>query len=139
MLGMYKMGIYLDGKIIDGYKDSMIKIANTSLNNKFRFKYLNYFSDFFKSSVKYVDINENIVLRLDKDVNEINDNILSQAVDETYDILGKILDFEEYDKIMKVTVCIKSEIETYIADIYKEDFNNKEKYREKFLVEVFDI
>lgn len=139
MLGMYKMGIYLDGKIIDGYKDSMIKNANTSLNNKFRFKYLNYFSDFFKCSVKYIDINENIVLRLDKDVNEINDNILSQAVDETYDILGKILDFEEYDKIMKVTVCIKSEIETYVADIYKEDFNNKEKYREKFLVEVFDI
>ena len=137
--GIYKMGVYLDGKVIDGYRDSKLKSSNLALESKFRFKYLNELGTFFDVSVKYIDINENIVLRLDKNVESVDQDIIDEAINEISSLINKISDFDEFDKIMKLTVCIKTKDETYIADIYKDDFGNAEKYKEKFLIEVFDI
>ncbi|MBR1883378.1 MAG: hypothetical protein IJ809_00255 [Clostridia bacterium] len=137
--GTYKMGVYLDSKVVDGYSSSRIKSMSALLRSKFKFKYGDSLIENADVSVYYTDSYKNITLKCVKNIDGVSDIEIEEYIQEVSNLIKNIEDFDEFDNISKVIMQIKSRDEVVSAEISKDDFFDVDKYKEKFNVEVFDV
>lgn len=135
----YKMSVYLNNKIIDGYYESRIKEMTDELSSKFKFKYSDLNFNDCLVDMYYTDLNGTITLKCSKTVNKITEQSIDLFCRQINQILKSIVDFEHFNNIYKINAVLKSEEEASTANIYITDFFNVEKYKLSFDTEFFDV
>jgi hypothetical protein len=137
----YEFLIDKHDNIKDGYKNSKIEENNNIINSKFiKFIDESKLSQEYNNclfSIKYIDY-DNVELSIQKTVVTDSSNIsivTKEFAKKLKDILIKIKNFEDYNKITLVRATLNSKtkdnedmLNTYITVIYKSDFNESEDY-----------
>lgn len=125
---IYKFAVYLDNKIIDGYKNDRLILDSKNLKNKFLedINLSNYTN--FDFNIEYSDVKGNITFYITKNVNSINQLELNKFAEDVNNILDSISLFDAYSSISKLNICIEDKNNKFDADIAKTNFYDKEYY-----------
>jgi hypothetical protein len=105
----YNFAVYLDNKVIDGYKNNRLLLNSESLKNKFKrdidlSSYIN-----FNFNIEYSDLQNNIIVYITKSVDKINPDELNRFAEDVNNILDDISAFDEFTSISKLNICIEDE------------------------------
>lgn len=134
----YNFSVYLDDKIIDGYREEGLKIKNESLNLTFNKLY--DFSNYKNIEVKvnYLNLNNNIEISISKKVDNLNDFETCLFVDEVDEILKKVQTYDKFSNILQANISIKDSKERKYAYIKNVNFYDKDFYKESLNLVYFD-
>lgn len=134
----YNFAVYLDSRVIDGYKDcALLQMSNELLkefNNQID---LSMYKDCI-FDIKYTDLQDKITFYITKTVSKVNTDELNKFAQEVNNILNNVSKFNKFSKITNINICIKDNSSKSSADINKNNFYNTEYYLNSLDTEYLD-